>query len=182
MEDRYWLRHPSLHGHQGPFPLTDLQKAVGSGSLPRDSDVLLDRGQDEAARRQSTGWQPVTDVLGLPPAPRLSDRLRPEVDDQERRFRAAEARLQNLRANTAYTRVRTVVTVLALVAAVLVVVLGFVVMSKSRGDGGLVMLVAMALEVIGIYVAHALLQALLDIADSAVRRHPDADAERHGPS
>jgi hypothetical protein len=175
MEDRYWLRHPSLHGHQGPFPLTDLQKAVGSGSLPRDSDVLLDRGQDEAARRQSTAWRQVTEVLGLPPAPRLSARLRPEVSDEQERFRAAEGRLVLVRANTAYARVRTVVTVLAVVAVVLIVVLGLVVMSQSRGNGALVALITIALEVIGIYVAHALVQALLDIADSAVRRHPDAN-------
>ena len=169
MEERYWLRHPSLSGHLGPYTKTDLHAALASNSFPRDSYVLLDAGQDETSRMTSTKWRPVTELLGLaPPMPPVS---RTPVAEPPPPSVAEQAR-DRVRAESAYGFARGLIRILAGFALVSLLVLALATLFGGRLDTTtwLAALVAFVLEAIAVIVIAAVLQAILDIADCNLRR------------
>ena len=170
MEERYWLRHPSLTGHLGPYSQSDLRKALEADSFPRDSYVLVDSGQNETDRMASPYWRPATVVLGMeppptPPAPVVAPTA-PEVPFTPSRH-AIRGRL---RQDTAYGTARSLIAILAVVMLLFLVVGGFAAMPGGPSSHKLAVLIAMALEALGTIAAAAFLQGMLDIADANLRR------------
>ena len=164
MEDRYWLRHPSLSGHVGPYRLDDLRSAILASSFPRDSYVLLDSGQNETERMASIAWRPVTAVLGMEP-PAAAAPAAPVADDPEPT--PEEAVRNQVRQRTAYGTARGLIHLLAGLALFGLFVVSLVAVVAPGLDFGarLIILLTLVLESFAVIVAAAMLQAILDIAD-----------------
>ena len=167
MEERHWLRHPSLSGHQGPYEKKAIADAVEKGAFPMDSYVLRDAGQNLHDRQTSVEWCPVTRLLGLEPPEQPAD-TPPEIVEPPQPPSAYERR-QHLRKCTAYTTLRTLIVIcqLILLIGTLIVTLA----SAQRGTAPIAF-VAWILQAICIIVVGMLLQALLDIADHSVWTTP----------
>jgi len=167
MEERHWLRHPSLNGHQGPYLKKDIADAVENATFPTDSYVLRDAGQNLQDRQTSIEWIPVTRLLGLEPPPQASVKP-PEIAEPPKPPSAYERR-QHLRNCTAYTTLRTLIVLcqLILMIGTLIVTLA----GAARGQAPIAF-VAWILQAIVIIIGGMLLQALLDIADHSVWTTP----------
>ena len=178
MEERYWLRHASLDGQQGPLEEKDLRSAIDANAFPRNSEVLLDTGLPEERRAKSNDWISVTQLLGLEPPP-----AQPSVWPQagvrstpERRL--GSDRLTELRHGSAYPNTRMLIAsgiVIAVIAELLVM---FMQMSASRGSGstGIPLFTSVIAVITTIAIGNVLL-AVLDMADVAVRKLPDPNGE-----
>tara|TARA_R110002072_G_scaffold87129_4_gene196649 strand:+ start:4342 stop:4860 length:519 start_codon:yes stop_codon:yes gene_type:complete len=170
MEERYWLRHPSLTGHLGPYSEPDLRKALEADSFPRDSYVLVDSGQNETDRMASPYWRPATAVLGMDPPPASpappAVPTMPEVPFTPSRH-AIRGRL---RQDTAYGTARSLITVLAVVMLLFLFVGGLAAMPRGSSVSQLSVLIAIGLEALGTIAAAAFLHGMLDIADANLRR------------
>lgn len=173
MEERHWLRHPSLHGHQGPYAKKDLAEAIENGSFPLDSYVLRDAGQNLQDRQTSVEWFPVTQLLGLEPP---KSAAAPKIVEPPQPPTAAE-RLLHLRKRTAYTTLRTLIVVCQLILLIGTLV---VALAGARGADGAIAFVAWILQAVVVIVAGMLLQALLDIADHSVWTTPHPHDHRPG--
>lgn len=172
-EARYWLRHPRLARHLGPFSVADLRQAHADGTAPADSYVLEHKGQDQLARLSSTAWFPMARLLGLPEPKSPSQPWRSSPPSPS--SYAIERRTQ-LRDQTAYPGLRTLISVTAFVT-LLAIAFYFLVAVTALDRSRLGVLIATPIEVLATLCTAGMLQALLDIADSAVRRHPDTDPE-----
>lgn len=172
--ERFWLRHPSLAGHQGPYAGAELRRAIESGAFPKDSYLLRDRGQELTARQRSVEWRPAYEVLVMPappglapPPPSAAQDAQPAID--------ADARRQQVRRESAYAGVRlgvNVLTVMACVFCLLAMLAAIVGGAFGKPLSGVVALVGLGLEVVAILVVSGVVKALLDVADCAVRRYP----------
>lgn len=169
MAERYWLRHPSLSGHLGPYSEADLHAALGSNSFPRDSYVLLDAGQDETSRMASTKWRPMTDLLGLEPPPPSKKPVAPAEPPPPS---VAEQARKRVRTASAYDGVRRLIQILAGFALVALAVACVATLFARGLDSTtrLAGLVVLVLEAFAVIVFAAVLQAILDIADCNLRR------------
>lgn len=171
MEERYWLRHPSLSGHLGPYSEQELRTAIEGKSLPRDSYVLVDSGQNETDRMSSPYWRPATTLLGIePPAAKPGKSREPEPTEP-----SAPTRLQvraRLRQDSAYGTARGLISILAAVALLSIVVIGLAAVFAAGIDmsSRLAALIALGLEALGVIAAAAVLHAVLDLADGSLRR------------
>lgn len=172
MEERYWLRHPTLHGHLGPYRIDDLRQAVESETFPRDSYVLVDSGQNETDRMASPYWRPVTALLGMePPPPTSAPVPKPGASDAPPVPERLQIRFR-LREGTAYSTARTLIVILAMVALLVELLVGMVWMANgpSNGAGKLTMLILVGLEMLATIAIAAFLQAMLDIADASLKK------------
>ncbi|MBL8729407.1 MAG: hypothetical protein JNM25_13295 [Planctomycetes bacterium] len=169
MEERYWLRHPSLRGLLGPYRVAELRAALEAKTFPDDSYVLPDGGQDETALRASPNWRPVTDVLGLPRPPQPPQPPPPPPSPSE----LAHRRRQAVRRQSAYALPRSLIALAALLGiavAFLTMLLGLLAIGRNTDVLTIVMgLGSFAWQVLVIVVVAALLQALFDVADCALR-------------
>ena len=168
MEERYWLRHPTLHGHVGPYTTAELRAAIESQALPDDSYVLLDEREDELQRQTSTRWRPAWQLLGLePPATRSSQSsgsIAPAQGDP------ARERLDDTRTNTSYAGLRKLIQiakVASLIAVLLVPALGIL---SGNLEWTVATVVWAVVDVFGVLILAGLAQALLDSADAAMRQ------------
>jgi hypothetical protein len=171
MEDRYWLRHPSLNGHLGPYRAEDIREAIESETFPRDSYLLVDSGQNETDRMASPYWSPATVILKMeapPPTSTVVQKPEPPLGIEREQIR------QRLRQGTAYSILRTLIVIMAIVAMVAVVaevILGMAVISFVGGnDGHFEKIIAVGWKLLEIIVCAAFLQAMLDIADANLKR------------
>jgi len=181
MEERYWLRHPSLSGLQGPFTKQELKGALSSQAFPPDSYVLQDTGQTETERQASTHWLPVWQLLGVA-APAQHRKPLPageaidggygtaRVPDERARTVTPSDMRDQLRRQSAYAGLRMFAGILCGLSVFALVV----VIIAAMTDGPQVALVAVLIgvvELIAILFVYGLCMALLDIADNAVRHH-----------
>ena len=169
-EERYWLRHPTLRGLVGPYRLDELRAALTAESLPADSYALRDTGLTENDMQASPSWQPVTDVLGLPRPPKPE----PTAVAGTPPVPPALAARTSVRAATAYSPLRTAVSVVAVIACTVVVLstmtaIGTVGHAATAGFVAIA-LCEMAVEVAVILITAGIVQALLDIADCSLRK------------
>jgi hypothetical protein len=183
MEERYWLRHPSLHGLLGPYTIVELQTGLAANTFPEDSYVLPDGGQDETALRASPHWRPITDALNLPRPPSPPD-LPPAPPTPTE---LAEGRRGELRRRTAYWLPRTLIStgaLIGIVVACLTSISAFAVIGRDNGFVSVtVLLGGLAWQILVIVVAAGALQALFDLADCALNGPPGAGGPegRHPP-
>lgn len=173
MEERYWLRHPSLDGHQGPFAVKDLQAAIESEAFPADSYVLRDQGQNQQDRQTSIAWIPIAQLLGFDePAPAPPSTTPPALPTNADRRR-------HLRTHTAYGFARGLVVGFLVVGVVLALATAA---TSARHLSGSVacasVVMASAIQVGAVLLVGMLMQALLDIADRAVQT---AEAPERAP-
>ena len=169
MEERYWLRHPSLNGHLGPYAKEDLAQSFENESFPKDSYVLLDRGQNLQDRQTSVDWFPLRRLLGLAEPPKASYAPPALPSNEPPKPPDASERRDHLRRCSAYSALRTLIIIAQLILLVGTLVVSFA--TAQRGAGGVAM-VAWFIQAVMIVAGGMLLQALLDIADHAVWTTP----------
>lgn len=178
MEERYWLRHPSLHGHQGPYSKQELRASLDAKAFPADSYVLLDEGLKEDQRRGSIKWQPAATLLGLLPALDASTPPPPKPKtESDRRQEIAQRQVQRqtrLRYESAYLGLHSMISVLFWVAVIAIILVTLLSAGLPEAATGTIFVRAVV-EIIGLYVVAGLARALLDIADCALRRQHDLD-------
>lgn len=181
MEERFWLRHPSLSGLQGPFTKLEIKGALASQAFPPDSYVLQDTGQSETERLAATQWSPVWQLLGVA-APKEYREPLPAgeaidggygtarvPEQQEAEVTPVDRRVQ-LRSQSAYPGLRLAAILMCGFSIVVLVIFTIAAMAKDPSVALGALLVG-AIELVGILFVYGLCQALIDIADNAVRHH-----------
>ena len=181
MEERYWLRHASLKGHQGPFEKKDLGAAIDAGAFPRDSEVLRDMGVSEAKRDESNSWIPVTELLGLDAAPGHDKPVKPASVWPEPGTRSTPEpketqadRLAAIRRGSAYPNTRFFIQVgmvVMVIGELLVMIFG---LTRTQPLGAEPPIISAIVNIIITIVAANVLLATLDLADAAVRQSADS--------
>lgn len=178
MEERYWLRHASLKGHQGPFEKKDLSPAIDSSAFPLDSEVLRDMGVTEVEREGSNGWMPVTELLGLEPvAPLPSKWPQPGVRSTPEP-KLDSARLEVLRRASVYPNTRNLIStgMMVLVAAELILMAAQMSVLGGSSAAAIPVFTAVIAMIVTLIIGNVLL-AVLDLADAAVRKIPHPSDE-----
>ncbi|MCU0866047.1 MAG: hypothetical protein MUC36_19870 [Planctomycetes bacterium] len=176
MGNAFWVRHRSLSGFVGPLTLEQLHQAVAAGSLPVDAEWREARSGGGPERLDDSGWGPVHELLGLPapPPPASASGYASELPEA--------AALAELRANSAYQRVRQVAKwgamVVAFAAALLLLVP--LVTSWSALWRHPLAAVPSVLELIlyeaGIYLSYQAFLMLADLADCSLRQRLEREA------
>lgn len=171
MGNAFWVRHRSLSGFVGPLTLEQLSKAVAAGSLPVDAEWREACAGGGPERLDDSGWQPVQELLGLPAPP-----PRPASFSTRGSELSAATVLADLRANSAYPRVRQVAKFAAWVVAVAAALLLLVPLVTSwnellRNPIAMVPAVlAVLLYEAGIYLSYQAFLMLADFADGSLRQ------------
>ncbi len=172
MEERYWVRHPSLSSHVGPYRKEDLRAAIVGNSFPRDCEVRLD-GDDDA------DWQAATAVLGMPSPAATPQTRTPEVAGDTKA--ALRQLLMGVRRASAYLAVRLLVNVLATITVIAFVILAIAGVSAGaslRSPAACATVVASAtVQVCVTIILAGTIHAILDIADCALRRDAGSPGE-----
>ena len=171
MGNAFWVRHRSLSGFVGPLTLEQLSKAVTAGSLPVDAEWREARAGGGPERLDDSDWQPVHQLLGLPAPPK------PPASFTNRGSELpATAALAELRANSAYSRVRLVAKVAAIVvagAAALLLVVPLLTSWNELWRNPIAMVpavLAVLLYAAGIYISYQAFLMLADLADGSLRQ------------
>lgn len=154
--------------------MADLRQAHADGTAPADSYVLEHKGQDQLARLSSTAWFPMARLLGLPEPKSPSQPWRSSPPSPS--SYAIERRTQ-LRDQTAYPGLRTLISVTAFLTLLAITVYFLTGITALDNPGRVGLLIATPIQVLATLFTAGMLQALLDIADSAVRQHPDTAPE-----
>lgn len=191
MEERYWLRHVALTGHQGPFAKKDLRPAIDSSSFPRDSEVLRDTGMSAAQREESDGWIPVTELFGFEPVAGQASQAQAQQANNwpQPGFRSTPEkrtdidRLNLLRLSSVYPNTRALIhtgIVILVFAELIMMGLQMGALSGTNlaatGPGASPVIGALT-AIIGTIAIGNVLMAVLDMADVAVRKIAHASGE-----
>lgn len=167
MEERYWVRHPSLREHVGPLTREELRARFDTETMPRDSYALPDGDESKDQRDARPDWRPVSQVLGLQAAGTANAATPPSkppsVSNADRR--------EHLRIHTAYVGLRFLIVTGMTVLVIGEVVVMFALLSRSDPATSPLMMVLSAIVTLVIGLS---LLALVDIADCHIQKvsHP----------